>query len=104
MANTNNGNGNHDLPFAKELWEACDRLRGSVESAEHKHLVLGPDTYHARRGTTKSKYEDAKGFCASATLEDIEKHGFALTPGRYVSAPGAASFHEKIICTSGKAR
>jgi type I restriction enzyme M protein len=32
---------NHDLPFAKELWEACDRLRGSVESAEYKHLVLG---------------------------------------------------------------
>jgi len=36
-----NGTSNHDLPFAKELWEACDRLRGSVESAEYKHLVLG---------------------------------------------------------------
>jgi type I restriction enzyme M protein len=34
-------NGNHDLPFAKELFEAADRLRGSVESAEYKHLVLG---------------------------------------------------------------
>ena len=33
--------GNHDLPFAKELFEAADRLRGSVESAEYKHLVLG---------------------------------------------------------------
>lgn len=32
---------NHDLPFAKELFEAADRLRGSVESAEYKHLVLG---------------------------------------------------------------
>src|ERR1700693_538591 len=31
----------HDLPFAKELFEAADRLRGSVESAEYKHLVLG---------------------------------------------------------------
>jgi type I restriction enzyme M protein len=30
-----------DLPFAKELFEAADRLRGSVESAEYKHLVLG---------------------------------------------------------------
>lgn len=35
------GNGNHDLPFAKELFEAADKLRGSVESAEYKHLVLG---------------------------------------------------------------
>lgn len=33
--------GNHDLPFAKDLWIACDQLRGSVESAEYKHLVLG---------------------------------------------------------------
>ncbi len=32
---------NHDLPFAKELFEAADRMRGSVESAEYKHLVLG---------------------------------------------------------------
>jgi type I restriction enzyme M protein len=32
---------NTDLPFAKTLFEAADRLRGSVESAEYKHLVLG---------------------------------------------------------------
>jgi type I restriction enzyme M protein len=32
---------NGDLPFAKELFEAADRMRGSVESAEYKHLVLG---------------------------------------------------------------
>ncbi|MBF0280979.1 MAG: SAM-dependent DNA methyltransferase [Zetaproteobacteria bacterium] len=29
-------------------------------------------------------YEDIKGFCKSATLTDIEKHSFVLTPGRYV--------------------
>jgi hypothetical protein len=32
---------NGDLPFARELFEAADRMRGSVESAEYKHLVLG---------------------------------------------------------------
>lgn len=41
MAATPTTNGNHDLPFAKTLFEAADRLRGSVESAEYKHLVLG---------------------------------------------------------------
>jgi type I restriction enzyme M protein len=41
MATDFSANGNHDLPFAKELFEAADRLRGSVESAEYKHLVLG---------------------------------------------------------------
>jgi len=29
-------------------------------------------------------YEDVAGFCKSATLEEIEKNGFVLTPGRYV--------------------
>ena len=28
--------------------------------------------------------EDEKGFCAVATLQDIEKQDFILTPGRYV--------------------
>lgn len=29
-------------------------------------------------------YEDVKGYCRVATLEEIEKEGFILTPGRYV--------------------
>ena len=31
-------------------------------------------------------YEDEPGFCKSATLEEITKHGHVLTPGRYVGA------------------
>ncbi|HAV1510487.1 TPA: type I restriction-modification system subunit M [Vibrio parahaemolyticus] len=31
-------------------------------------------------------YEDQAGFCKSVTLEDIKKHDFVLTPGRYVGA------------------
>ena len=31
-------------------------------------------------------YEDVAGFCKSASLEEIEKNGFVLTPGRYVGA------------------
>mgnify|MGYP001616712317 CR=1 FL=1 len=31
-------------------------------------------------------YENKLGFCFSAKLEDIEKHDFILTPGRYVGA------------------
>ena len=37
--NSNGGGG--DLPFARDLFAAADQLRGSVESAEYKHLVLG---------------------------------------------------------------
>src|SRR5690606_36370723 len=51
-------------------------------------------TYHAWRGDAcspvealaKAGYADRKGFCNSVTREEIEKHGFVLTPGRYVGA------------------
>jgi len=34
-------NGNCDLEFADRLWSAANRLRGTVEAAEYKHIVLG---------------------------------------------------------------
>ncbi len=35
---------------------------------------------------TGEGYEDVAGFCKSASLEEIEKNGYILTPGRYVGA------------------
>jgi len=44
-------------------------------------------TYHAWRGEAKDGvYEDQAGYCKSATLEDMRKHDYVLTPGRYVGA------------------
>ncbi len=44
-------------------------------------------TYHAWRGEPDTGvYEDIPGFCKSATLDQMETHGFVLTPGRYVGA------------------
>jgi len=38
------------------------------------------------KGGAGGIYQDIAGFCKSATLEEICKHGHVLTPGRYVGA------------------
>nr|WP_102532812.1 class I SAM-dependent DNA methyltransferase [Vibrio sp. 10N.286.48.B7]PMH78510.1 restriction endonuclease subunit M [Vibrio sp. 10N.286.48.B7] len=55
---------------------------------DQHHVDEIAQTYHAWAKTDFSvkEYEDIPGFCKSAKLEDIQKAGFVLSPGRYVGA------------------
>ena len=67
---------------ARKLGHMLDRTRRDLSQEDIDRVA---DTYHAWRGSQEAnEYEDIPGFCKSATLEEILKHGYILTPGRYV--------------------
>ncbi|MEK6814037.1 MAG: N-6 DNA methylase, partial [Nitrospirota bacterium] len=105
---------------ARKLGSMVDRTHRELTDDD---LVKIAGTYHAWRGDkiTPSplagekknipspsmgegegggEYQDIPGFCKSATLDDIRKHGHGLTPGRYVGAEAAEDdgepFEEKM--------
>src|SRR5687768_13943316 len=78
---------------ARKLGRMVDRTHRELTDAEIARIAR---TYHAWRGTLASplppgegqgegtgtfEYHDIRGFCKSATLDEIRKHGHVLTPG-----------------------
>ncbi len=82
--------------------------RDTFEQISRKQVIFNPehiqkisDVVRAWRGEAGAeKYEDVPGFCKSATLEEIRKNGYVLTPGRFVGLADAeddgVSFEDKM--------
>ncbi len=66
---------------ARKLGHLVDRTHRDLSPEDIARVA---DTYHAWQNG--EGYDDVPGFCKSASLEKIRKHGHVLTPGRYVGA------------------
>ena len=67
---------------ARKLGRMVDRTHRELTDDDIGRIA---GAYHAWRDGADA-YGDLLGFCKSAALEDVRKHGHVLTPGRYVGA------------------
>jgi type I restriction enzyme M protein len=69
---------------ARKLGRMADRTHKELTDDDIARIAT---TYHAWRGEQDAgEYADIAGYCRSAPLEEVRKHGHVLTPGRYVGA------------------
>lgn len=80
--------GNHERKRSGEILFIDTSEIGFMRDRTHrefsdKDIAKIAGTYHNWR-TKGGKYKNIKGFCKSAKPEEIKKHNYVLTPGRYV--------------------
>jgi type I restriction enzyme M protein len=83
----------HGRDRRREILFIDARKLGRMETRVHRifteaDVATIADTAHRWRqdGEAEGAYEDVPGFCRSVKLEEIQEHGYVLTPGRYVGA------------------
>ena len=67
---------------ARKLGRMVDRTHRELTDDDIARIA---GAYHAWRDGADA-YEDRPGFCKSAALDEVRRHGHVLTPGRYVGA------------------
>jgi type I restriction enzyme M protein len=72
----------------RELSNAeIQRIADAYHTWKHDEEQLGKEAIKRKIDLIPSQpYLDTSGFCKSVKLEEIQTHGYVLTPGRYVGA------------------
>jgi type I restriction enzyme M protein len=88
-------NGTEPLGFEDVLWKAADKLRGSMDASEYKHVVLGliflkyvEDAFEERRGTLRAELE-ADGIIGEQASELLESRDEYTAEGVFWVPPEA---------------
>jgi len=96
-------NKQHEILFinARNLGQMISRAQRAFSTEDIKRVA---DIFHAWRKNTE--YQDILGFCKAVNIDEIKKHGYVLTPGRYVGMAEAPeeteSFAEKMNKLTGQ--
>jgi type I restriction enzyme M protein len=80
---------------AREMGHMVDRVERTFSEEDIETIA---NTFRTWRGRSSAngEYEDVPGFCKSVKTQEIEKAGYAMTPGRYVGAPEAPEDTEPV--------
>jgi type I restriction enzyme M protein len=65
---------------ARKMGHMADRRHRELTDEDVQQIA---QVYHSWRGEG-GEYEDIRGFCKSMNFDDVKKHDYILTPGRYV--------------------
>jgi len=68
---------------ARDMGKLINRRTRVLTEEDIKKIA---QTYHNWQNEDKN-YEDIKGFCKTATIEEVRELDYVLTPGRYVGLP-----------------
>ena len=85
---------------ARNMGTMVDRIHRELSDEEIAKIAKTVEDFQENR------LQDEKGFCAVATLEDIKKQDYILTPGRYVGIAeqeeDGEPFEEKMARLTGE--
>ncbi|GIW67004.1 MAG: restriction endonuclease subunit M [Candidatus Parcubacteria bacterium] len=89
-----------DIDFEKELWKAADKLRGSIDPADYKHIVLGliflkyvSDMFYQRKQQLTEWVSDSSN--TEWYVSDPERRKFIIEDKHQYRAQGVFYIPEK---------